>query len=278
MKDGTMKKLTTIILAILLLAALSPDTAAQDENGTQRLTIPLTNPGRPVTLKIGLVSGGISVEGYDGSEVEIEMSAGSLGDHGGRSRGMRRIPNTSLGLTVEEEDNHVRVSSDAFGRVQRLRLKVPRRTSMELRTVNNGDISVKDIEGELDLKNTNGAITAIGIRGWVVANTTNGDVRVTFDRIQTDKAMSFVSFNGDVDITFPGSLKANLRMKTDRGEIFTDFEFRLQDDGPQVQQEREGGRYRVRLDQEVRATIGGGGQEIYFKTWQGSIYIRKPGA
>lgn len=191
---------------------------------------------------------------------------------------MRRIPNTSLGLTVEEEGNHVRISSDVSSRAQQILLRVPHRTSMELRTVNGGDISVADIEGELDLQNTNGAITATGIRGWVVAHTTNGEIRVTFDRIQADKAMSFVTFNGDVDVTFPASLKADLRMKTDRGDIFTDFEFRLRQDGPQVQHEREGGRYRVRLDQEVRATVGGGGQEIYFKTWQGSIYIRKSGA
>lgn len=273
-----MRKLTIVTLAILLLAALTPGPAAQDETGIQRLTVPLTNPGRPVTLTVSLISGGISVEGYDGSEIEIEMSAGPPPDNGRRSKGMRRIPNASLGLTVEEEDNLVRISSDVSARSQQLRLKVPRRTSMELRTVNRGDISVGEIEGELDLQNTNGAITATGIRGWVVAHTTNGDVRVTFDRIQADKPMSFVTFNGDVDITFPGGLKADLRLKTDRGEIFTDFEFRLQEDGPQVRQEREGGRYRVRLDQEVRATIGGGGQEIYFKTWQGSIYVRKSGA
>ena len=89
--------------------------------------------------------------------------------------------------------------------------------------------------------------------------------------------MSFVTFNGHVDVTFPESLKADLRIKADNGEIFTDFDFRVLETEPQVQREREGDRYRVRLDHEVRATIGGGGQEIYFKTWGGNIYIRKPG-
>lgn len=273
-----MRRLTKIALAFLVVAALCPGSAAQDESGVQRLTVPLTDPGRPVTLTISLVSGGITVEGYDGSDVEIEMSTGSPHGRDGRSKGMRRIPNTSMGLTVEEEDNRIRIRSDGMSRSQQLRLKVPHRTSMALTTVNKGDISVRDIEGELELQNTNGAITATGIQGWVVAHTTNGNVRVAFDRIRDDKAMSFVSFNGDVDITFPEGLRADLRLKTDRGEIFTDFEFRVQEQEPQVQREREGSRYRVRLDQEVQATVGGGGQEIQFKTWQGDIYIRRSGS
>jgi len=277
-EDETMRRLTIATLAILLLPVFAPGTEAQDETDTQRLSVPLTNPGRPVTLDVSLLSGGISIEGYEGSEVEILISAGPSHQRGSRSNGMRAIPNSGLGLTVDEEDNHVRIHSRVMGRAQELRLKVPHRTSLKLKTINNGDITVTDIEGEVELQNTNGSITATGIRGWAVANTTNGEVKVTFDGIQSDKPMSFVTFNGTVDVTFPESLKADLRMKADNGEIFTDFDFRLLETEPQVQREREGDRFRVRLDQEVRATIGGGGQEIYFKTWRGNIYIRKPGA
>ena len=129
--------------------------------------------------------------------------------------------------------------------------------------------------GELELGNTNGAIEALDIKGSVVAHTTNGDVRVTFDRITPDKAMSFVTFHGDVDITFPAGFRADLRIAASRGDIFTDFEFESTPSDPAVKATREGGRLRVVMTDEVRATIGGGGPDMHFKTWSGDVLIRK---
>ena len=42
-----------------------------------------------------------------------------------------------------------------------------------------------------------------------------------------DKAMAFTSFNGPVDVTLPATIKANLKMRSDQGEIFTDFDVQL---------------------------------------------------
>jgi DUF4097 and DUF4098 domain-containing protein YvlB len=64
---------------------------------------------------------------------------------------------------------------------------------------------------------------ATDISGSAVASTTNGNVRCTFAEVAPGKAMSFSSFNGDVDVTFPASLAADLRIDAGRGEILTDF-------------------------------------------------------
>jgi DUF4097 and DUF4098 domain-containing protein YvlB len=40
----------------------------------------------------------------------------------------------------------------------------------------------------------------------------------------------------------------------------------------------KGGKYKVKIDKNVRGTINGGGQEIQFKNFNGNIYIRKAGA
>ena len=37
------------------------------------------------------------------------------------------------------------------------------------------------------------------------------------------------------------------------------------------------GKYVVKIDKTVRGTINGGGQELQFKNYQGSIYIKKAG-
>jgi hypothetical protein len=45
-----------------------------------------------------------------------------------------------------------------------------------------------------------------------------------------------------------------------------------------MREERDGKRTRVVIEREARGTINGGGPEISFETWNGTIYIRKKGA
>jgi DUF4097 and DUF4098 domain-containing protein YvlB len=90
--------------------------------------------------------------------------------------------------------------------------------------------------------------------------------------------MSFSSMNGNIDVTFPADLKANVKMQSDRGEIFSDFEIKIRENSTQpiVEDSRSrNGKYRVRLDKAVYGAINGGGPEIQFKNFNGAIYIRK---
>ena len=267
----------TVSLLVLLLSVTVA--AAADADKTQRLTVPITDPGRPITLNASLFSGGLIVEAHEGNQVLIEVTpTDEPGDAPPRAGGMRVIPNRSLGLTVEEEDNAVSLSSDYTSRIQRLVVKVPKKTSVSVSTVNDGDIELRGIEGEMELNSVNGSITAIDVSGSVVANTTNGEVKVTFTSIQSGKSMSFVTFNGDVDVTFPAGLKADLRISAGQGDIYTDYEFEVVPTQSEMKSERSGKTYRVQLDQDVRARINGGGPEMHFKTWNGEIFIRKRGA
>ena len=40
--------------------------------------------------------------------------------------------------------------------------------------------------------------------------------------------MSFSTFNGDVDVTLPGDAKATIKARADHGDIFTDFDVKLE--------------------------------------------------
>jgi len=263
-----------ILLALLL--ATSP-AAAREADKVQRMTVPITDPSRPIKLHASLFTGGLVVEAYEGNQILVEVVPADEPETPERSEGMRVIPNRSLGITVEEEENEVSIQSDFTSRIQRLVVKVPRRTSISASAVNQGDLVVRGVEGELELQNTNGSITATDVAGSVVAHTTNGEIKVSFTSIQAGKSMSFVTFNGDVDVTFPGELKADLRLSVGQGEIYTDYEFDIVPTESQLKSERSGKKFRVQLDQEVRAQIGRGGAEMHFKTWNGSIYIRKRG-
>jgi len=269
------------LLRLIAAAAviLSGPWAAAEAAG-DRVAYKLEDPSRPASVKAHLLNGGITVKGYDGNEVIVEARVRGL-EKAESAGGMRHIPQTATGLGVDAENNEVVVKVDALQRTVDLTITVPRRTSLSLHTVNDGNIQVSDVDGEMDINDVNGAVTLNHIGGSVVAHALNGRVLVTFNRVEPQKSMAFSSLNGDLDVTFPPDIKANLSLRSDNGEIYSDFDIQVQAAAPQqaVTDERgKGGHYRVRLDKTIRATLNGGGPEIQFKNFNGNIYIRKAGA
>ena len=61
--------------------------------------VPLSSPGQPATLHVGLIQGGITVEAYDGKEVIVYAQQEPDEDDEDRdspkagTSGMRRLPN-----------------------------------------------------------------------------------------------------------------------------------------------------------------------------------------
>jgi DUF4097 and DUF4098 domain-containing protein YvlB len=265
------------IIALLTGAAcaISGIAGAQEE----RLVVPLSDPSRPARLEVALFSGDISVEAYDGNEVVIVADApirGADDTEPAREDGLRRIQSSSVGLTVEENDNTVSVRMDFSPKNADLEIRVPRRTSVKASLVNGGDVEIDSVTGEHELSNVNGDVIANDIAGSAVINATNGDVRATFTTVDATKPMSFTSFNGDVDVTLPGNLAADLIVASQQGDVYTDFEVQAQDDPPNVQRSGgPGGRYVVRRTQQTRYAIGGGGPDIQLKTFNGDVMIRR---
>ncbi len=261
--------------------ALAGSALAQDA-----VKVPLRNPGQPVKLRVHLLHGSINVKGYDGKEVLVE-SKGRATKERDRDRdrdrdrergsdGMKRIDNTSGGLEITEDNNIVTIGGSVF-RASDITVTVPFATSLNLATVNGGDILVDHVSGEADVDNTNGNVTLTNMTGSVVAHALNGKLVVSFDRITPGKAMSFSTLNGSIDVTLPPDTKANLKMKADNGDIYTDFDLQLNPNkAPTVEDGRDrGGKYRVRIDRAMVGTINGGGPELTFTTLNGRIYIRK---
>ena len=257
---------TRIGIYALLTGAACAFSSAAGAQDDQRLVVPLTDPSRPARLEINLFSGDISIEGYDGTGIIIET----------HKHGLRRIQSSSVGLTVEENDNTVSVHMDFSPKNADLQIRVPRRTSVKAGLVNGGDVEIDSVTGEHELSNVNGDVIATDIAGSAVINATNGDVRATFTSIETMKPMSFTSFNGDVDVTLPGNTKANLIVGSQQGDVFTDFDVVAQTNPPNVQQRvgPRGGR-EVRVSHQTRYAIGGGGPDITLQTFNGDVMIRK---
>jgi DUF4097 and DUF4098 domain-containing protein YvlB len=276
--------LLTAATAVALFAPTSPQghAQAQTQSGGDRISVNLSDPSRPALVKVSLVNGGIAVKAYDGKEIIVEARARNHeSERSSSSGGPKRLNISTTGLSVEEENNDVRIGTESYMRTIDVTVAVPVHTSLKLRAVNDGDIVVTGVEGELDIDDVNGSVTLNNISGSAVAHALNGRLLATFSKVNPQKPMAFSSLNGDVDITFPADLKANVSIRSDRGDVFSDFDVQLQASAPQqtVEDGRgHGGKYRVKIDKTVHGTINGGGPEIQFTNFNGAIYIRKAGS
>lgn len=302
-----MKKLSNyFVCAILLLFAGA--VVYTQESTVDRATVSFSNPSKPGWVKVSVHNGGITIKGYEGKEVIVEAKSRGKTlkspeekmaeeiaervrtrvareirereeereEKKQRSReGMKRIPLAGgTGLEIEEANNVMEVGVSSHRQTIDLTIQVPYSTSLELDTYNNGDITVENITGEIEANNHNGAIRLTGISGVVVANTWNGEVVVSFTSVDPEKPMSFSTWNGDIDVTFPAGVKANVRMKSDRGEVYSDFDIQL-DTAPQKKEVKREGKYRISFEKYIIGSINGGGPEFHFKTYNGDILIRK---
>jgi hypothetical protein len=263
--------------AALLAAGLT--CFAQD---AQRANVPLSDPSRPAVVHASLMNGGITVTGYNGKEVIVEARPRHEQAHepkpDPKAQGMHRLERRGTGLTVEEQDNEVNVGVGMMNSTTDLNIQVPFNSSLKLRCVNDGDIKVEHVSGEVDVDNLNGGVKLLNISGAVVAHSLNEDVIVTMDQVTPGKSMSFSTMNGDVDVTLPPDVKARVKLKTENGEIYSDFDVRMEPGAPAAETSdthRKDGRYRLRFDKATYGTINGGGPEMQFTTFNGKIYLRK---
>ncbi|NID09660.1 DUF4097 family beta strand repeat-containing protein [Fibrivirga algicola] len=293
-------------LALLALTATAPLFAQSDLK--EQLVVPLTDPGKPGSMEVTLINGSIHVVGYSGKDIVIDATSGTAGraasgknrqgqnerlnenlnmnlnvnvntnrrDDGRLSEGMRRItPNSAFDLTAEEKNNAVKVNSGSLQKAVNLTIKVPQRFSLKLHTINNGDITVENVTGELEISNINGAIELTNISGSAVAQTVNGDLKAIFRDVDNKTPMAFSTLNGKVDVTFPASVKANVKLKSDMGDVYSDFDIDVDKSQPKATRSNQSGMYRVTVDDWVYGKINNGGPEVMMKTMQGSIYVRK---
>jgi hypothetical protein len=257
----------TGLLVMLALAAAARITHAQET-----IKVPLSDPDRPARLKATVLTGSITVKAHNGREILVEGFAGSERREKNRE-GLRRIGGTGS-FHIAEENNVVTLSAGVM-RPADLVIQVPPATSLSLRSTSSSKISVEGVSGEIDVNNLNGAVYITNVSGSVVAHTLNGKLVVSLEKVAPDKAMSFSTLNGDIDVTLPADIKADFKMKSDNGEIYSDFDVTLKGSSQNVVSEKQDGKTKLKVDRSLLASVNGGGPLIQFTTFNGDILIRK---
>lgn len=265
------------VAALALCGALAPAAGAQTPD-PDRVVVPLTDPGRPALLRVGTAQGSITIRGTSRQDVVIERRSGS-----GRSLrrrqaepppGFRRLTPAD-DFSVEERNNEISVEPSSFASRVDLGIEVPQKTSLQISSVNGG-ITIDSVDGALEIDNVNGNVTLTNVAGSVVANSVNGDVKAILTRANAEAPMAFTTLNGDVDVTLPPTVRANLRLRTDHGDVFTDFDLPPAPTRPLTRGSRlNDGRFRLDVERSITSTLNGGGPDIEMRSFNGSVYLRK---
>jgi DUF4097 and DUF4098 domain-containing protein YvlB len=189
-------------------------------------------------LELSTVEGDITVEGTQ-AKVNLGSVEGNVTVRGGREF-----------IAVHSVEGEISVDG-AIGRV-------------EANSVDGG-ISITNTRGEVLAESVDGDITLDGVQASAVeASTVDGNIlyRGTIDRTGRYR---LDSHDGDITLEAP-QLDATLSVSTFEGEFETC--------GYQVTLSGQSGRGTTKR---FRATVGNGGAEIDLETFDGNIYLVKPG-
>ena len=275
-----MKGMIRICNAALLCALLATSAVAQQpvQPATDRMTVPFSDPERAGTLKVNLLDGAITIKGSNRRDVLFVANSQEARDVLRRRQqaeppaGMRRLTQPG-GFGVEERDNEMSVSS-AFNREINLAVEVPTRTKLKVSIVNGG-ITVDSVDSEIEINTVDGAIMLTNVGGSVVAHAVDGNITATVARVAPQAPIAFTSLNGDIDVTLPAAVKTNLRLRSDQGDVFTDFDVQVIASASANQTQRNGRGVRIDVNRSIYGTVNGGGPDFELRTFDGNIYVRK---
>ena len=280
-------------VGMVLSGTIRSDISAADdkykvqEKEEIRQILKFQDPAKPRALRLDNVFGAIDVQAYDGGDVEL------IAQKTIKAKDQDKVKKAKdeVILEITAEGGEIDIYVDGPFRCQcdgnrgikwrdlgyqvnfDFVLKVPRKTTLTLKTIMGGDVTVKGVEGDFEVSNVNGKVTMDGVAGSGKAGTVNGPVKVGFTKNPASDC-SFHTVNGDVTLFFRDGLAADFKMKTFNGEAYSDFEVKALPAAPAVKESVKG-RFVYKRDKFSQVRVGKGGPEITCDTLNGDILIKK---
>jgi hypothetical protein len=238
--------------------------------------------GSEPSLDVDNVFGSIDVVGTDGNQVQLVVNKTLHAETSKKLDDARKKvtlditqDNDSLRLYVNgpfrSHDGGIDWDDEGYAVNMDFELQVPRATELTLKTVNGGDVHVRNVNGNFTIRNVNGGIEMQSVAGSGSARTVNGPIKASF-RQNPRSNSNFQSVNGAIDLSFPPKLSADFRFTTFNGSIFTDFPMTSLA-AEASQEEHDGPRVIFRTKRSTGARVGAGGPEIRIENLNGDIRV-----
>ena len=282
----------TISLAVFLVLISTVGVHAQSQKETITKSSGFRTPNGVHVLSVENIQGSVTVEAYKGDKVMLEAEKTiSAKDQQKVSLGMQEVQ-----LKMEESGDSVYVYLEApfiyrkKGKTRHFRmdreeadyefdfnltLKVPANTNLIVSTVNNGQVVVKNVTGNIKARNVNGGIALTGITGTTDATTVNGNIEVAYAS-NPPEACHYKTINGDIKVSYAAKLDATVSFKTMNGQFYTDLpDLELLPVKVSRNSSNLGAGTVYKVDKNQRYKAGQGTVPLRFETLNGNIYLRK---
>jgi hypothetical protein len=207
--------------------------------------------------------GSIRVTGYEGDHIVVTGTFRFPGDI--------QKTNGGFGMRAETNGRNVLLLCRDIGKTVDFDIKIPSGFSLKLKSLDNGNIDVFNISGEIEISNSNGSISLGNISGAAVLSSVYGDITASFREVNPG-LMIFTSFEGSINLTVPGTINANVKMKTDKGDIVSDFVILPPKKKPVTP---VGNNSINSSDDWVTGSINKGGAELLLRSYSGNITLKK---
>jgi DUF4097 and DUF4098 domain-containing protein YvlB len=226
------------------------------------------------------IDGNVEVEGVATSEVEMEAVRKERGSsvRNAEVRLEARQEGERLVLLVDgpfrRPDGSVNWrgwNSNEIAVRYDFKLRVPRDTRVELKTVNGGHVRVSGLSAPFVARNVNGGIELLRMSACGEARTVNGKVTVDFAEKPREDC-SFRSVNGRITVTGPADFGGEIQAKTVNGEVLTDYETSVL---PVASAGEKRGMRWVYRSSGARVRLGGGGPAMKMETVNGDVVVRR---
>lgn len=202
------------VFAFLMVLLPVPSLAQQQQEFTQ--TLPLEPNG---ALELRNVNGSVRIEAWDREAVLIHATKIARSEFGaleqvqilaetqpGRVRVSARYP--------ENESNDVQVD---------FHIRVPTRIRLDRVETINGDITVRGVEGEGELRTVNGNVTLLAATGRFDARSTNGNLYLEFHQLAREGAMTAETVNGTLTVVLPPHAGLELLVSSRNGGFISEL-------------------------------------------------------
>lgn len=283
MLDNTLNyslKSTFMILVLQTLCLAHAKGLSQKSEFQETLSFSNSIANR--SLEVDNVFGSVTVEGYSGDSIQITYTQTLTAD---RPSAMEEAIRDTR-LAISQKENHVLLYAEApYRNWERNRhrdygyqahydivVKVPSNTRLNISTVNEGNIYVRDVTSAIEVSNVNGTITLETVSDACHATTVNGEININFQKTPGEDCL-FKTVNGDISLSFPAEPHGDYHLKTFNGEMYSDFDYEPIRSQSHLK-ETHGRLTKITMGEFVRIRIGAGGPQFQMDTLNGDIFIR----
>ena len=266
-----------IILLCLLIFVLQYSLGQVDSTRVTKVEVPASYQS-PVVL-VYHTMGDVSVRGHNGNELFVyaQEFLPSLTDLMQKNKQevftyldkYSRSPvkvKRNAHFSIQQKDSIYRIESNVFSYNSNVFVLTPGRASVGVNVKNMGNISIENIQGNVEANSQTGNVFVRNTDGMVSASTVHGNIIGDFSQKNRKQPLFFSTLVGNIEVIIPQDSKSDISVSSEMGTFFSNFK-----EGNQLAMAKTGNHIKNR---KINLKINGGGTDFVLSNFKGDIYLR----